>query len=284
MNYPAATTYHRRITHIPASVRYTVRRGTFPGILLLLLSSCTSTEVINANAAPAYHSESEIAENLLLDVGVSPLDPNIPDSEKQIEKKNIVPDVRRAESIFIAYHLKDTLELTGNWGAVRVVPKDSSVVDIKIKGRIINSDGEMLKAKITATDSTGRVWLNKEYSDSASKLTYKNRLKEDPFQDFYNNIANDLLAARSKLSDDDLLTLRNVSSIKFAKSLSPDAFADYIEESRSGKTTIQQLPAADDPMFTRIARVKESEYMFIDTLDDYYASFYRDMEPSYHAC
>lgn len=264
------------------TLRHTVWQSSGLWILFFLLPACSSTQVINANASPALHSEEDIAEHLLLDIGIAVLDPGIPTTEEAIEKKGIVPDVRRAESRFIAYHLKDTLELTGNWGAVRVVPQDSTVVDIKIYGKILQSDGEMLKAKITATDSTGRVWLNKVYSDTASKLTYRHRLKEDPFQDFYNDIANDLLSARHKLSDDDLLTLRNVSAIKFAKSLSPYAFEDYIEESRRGKTVIVQLPAEDDPMFARIELIKEREYMFIDTLDDYYANFYREMEPSYH--
>jgi hypothetical protein len=259
-----------------------VSQGSILWLLFFLLQSCTSTQVIDANASPAIHSEEEIPEHLLLDIGIIVLDPGIPNSEEEIEKKGIVPDVRRAESRFIAYHLKDTLELTGNWGAVRVVPQDSSVVDIKINGRILLSDGEMLKAKIKATDSTGRVWLNRQYSDTASKLTYRNRLKEDPFQDLYNDIANDLLAARRKLANEDLQTLRSVSAIKFAKSLSPYAFDNYIEESRGGKAVITQLPADDDPMFARIDQIKEREYMFIDTLDDYYANFYREMEPSYH--
>jgi hypothetical protein len=266
---------------LPAGLRSVAQRSVL-WALVLLLQACTSTEVINANASPAIQSQEYISEELLLDIGIAVLDPGIPNSEEDIEKQGIVPDVRRAESRFIAYHLKDTLELTGNWGAVRVVPQDSTVVDLKIGGQILLSDGEQLKARISATDSTGRVWLNKQYSDTASKLTYRKRLKEDPFQDLYNNIANDLLEVRAKLSDEELQTLRNVSAIKFAKSLSPYAFDDYVEESRGGKAVIRQLPADDDPMFTRIDQIKDREYMFIDTLDDYYANFYREMEASYH--
>jgi hypothetical protein len=282
MNYIKPSNKDRRIPGGLIAGLYRASPGLILWISFLLLPSCTSTQVISANASPAIHSQEEVPEHLLLDIGIAVLDPGIPNSEEEIEKQGIVPDVRRAESRFIAYHLKDTLELTGNWGAVRVVPQDSTVVDIKINGQILLSDGELLKAKIIATDSTGRIWLKKQYSDTASKLTYRNRLKEDPFQDLYNDIANDLLAARRKLSDEDLLTLRNVSAIKFAKSLSPYAFADYIEESRGGKAVIAQLPADDDPMFARIEQIKDREYMFIDTLDDYYANFYREMEPSYH--
>ena len=35
-------------------------------------------------------------------------------------------EVRRAESRYMAFHLKDTLEQTGNWGIVRVVPSGAS--------------------------------------------------------------------------------------------------------------------------------------------------------------
>ena len=35
-------------------------------------------------------------------------------------------------------------------------------------------------------------------------------------------------------------------------------------------------------MLTRVAQIKEREYLFVDTLDDFYGQFYREMRPSYH--
>ncbi len=245
------------------------------------LTACTSTEVIDANSTPALQAQGEIAEHLLLDIGITEFDPGLPATEEAIAEQGIVPDVRRAESRFIAYHLKDTLELTGNWGAVRVVPEDLRAADLHISGKILVSDGELLEVRVSATDSAGRVWLDKDYEDTASKLSYKNRLNEDPFQDIYNEIANDLLAKRQSRKDEELETLRTISAIKFARSLSPYAFADYIEESRRGKIVISKLPAANDPMYARIQSIKEREYLFIDTLDELYANFYREMEKPY---
>jgi len=253
-------------------------------VSLALCGCVSSTTVIKANATPAIQAQEEIPEDLLVDVGITPFRPGIPDLEQAEEEEDsiVVPDVRRAESRFFAYHLKDTMELTGNWGAVRVTPEDSSVVDLTISGEIKLSDGEQIKVDVKAVDSTGRVWIDKEYADTSSKFSYRNQQREDPFQDFYNSIANDLLAFRQTLTATELQTTRRISSLQFAISLSPDAFDAYIEQGSGGKVTIKQLPAENDPMLARIDKIKQREYLFIDTLDDYYAKFYADMELPYH--
>lgn len=247
---------------------------------IAILSSCSSTEVIKANSTPAIQAQVELPPHLYMDIGILPLEPNIPATEKEQIKKFVVPDVRRAESQFIAYHLKDTLEQTGNWGAVRVTPNVSEAVDLVVSGIILISNGETLKVKLKATDSTGKVWVSKEYRDLASKYSYKG-INEDPFQDLYNDFANDILRYRESLSEQRISTIRQTSSLIFAKSLAPDAFGQYIKVSRSGQTSITQLPADQDRMLGRVSKIKEREYLFVDTLDEYYGQFYRDMKESY---
>jgi len=249
-------------------------------LLSLCLTACTSTQIIKANSTPAKQSTEQIPPELLLDIGILPLDPGIPSSDEEIEKNLIVPDVRRAESQYIAYNLKDTLELTGNWGAVRVVPEPSEAVDLTVTGKILLSDGERLQAKITATDSRGRTWINDTYEDVASKYSYE-RVNEDPFQDFYNDIANDLLKVRSRMGQNDIAEIREISKLKYANDLSPDAFGQYLDQ-RGKRTVVKQLPSDDNTMLARIDRIKQREYLFIDTLDDYYGKFYREMKPSYN--
>ena len=251
-------------------------------LFLALVTGCASTTVIKANATPAIQAEEQLPEALLMDIGIIPFDPGIPEEEQELEDGLIVPDVRRAESRYFAYHLKDTLELTGNWGAVRVTPEDSSAVDLIVSGEIKLSDGEQIKANVKVVDTTGRVWVDKKYEDISSKFSYRNQRKEDPFQDFYNAIANDLLAFRQTLTATELQTVRRVSALKFAAALSPEAFDEYIATDRRGKVEIKQLPADNDPMLARIDKIKQREYLFIDTLDDYYAKFYSDMELPYH--
>lgn len=243
------------------------------------MSGCTTTEIVKANSTPPRQSDVYMPPDLLLDIGILPLDPGIPKSEEEVQEELIIPDVRRAESQYIAYHLKDTLELTGNWGAVRVTPQRSQTVDIDISGKILLSDGERLEARITAVDSTGRTWIDKTYKDNASKYSY-DETREDPFQDFYNQVADDLLKYRDRLDKEQIATIRQVSALKYARYLSPDAFGDYLTE-RGNRTLIDQLPADDNAMLDRVEKIKQREYLFVDTLDDYYGKFYRDMKPSY---
>lgn len=248
-------------------------------VLALFVGGCTTTEVVTANSTPARQSTGTIEDSQRLDISITPLDPGLPDTEEEMEKNYIVADVRRAESQFIAYQLKDTLELTGNWGAVRVTPEPSEAADLVVAGKILLSDGERLRARIKVVDAVGRSWLDKDYEDVASKYSY-NRPKEDPFQDFYNNIADDLLDFRERLTNADITEIRQVAKLRYARSLSPDAFGVYLEDHR-GRTSIKQLPAENNPMLARVDRIKEREHLFVDTLDDYYGKFYREMRPSY---
>ena len=250
--------------------------------ILILMSSaaCTTTHVVNSNSKPALQSSTIIPEDELIDIGIEPFDPGLPEDPEDYEKALIVPDVRRAESSFIAYHLKDTLEMTGNWGAVRVTPEPSNAVDLHVRGRILVSDGEVLHVEITALDATGNVWFKKNYDDMASKFNYEKPI-EDPFQDLYNDIANDLLATREKLSRGQILNVKTVANLKFASDLAPDAFGTYLDASKKGELSVSQLPAANDSMMQRVDRIKEQEYLFVDTLDDYYSRFHREMRPSY---
>ena len=266
-------------TEITAPVRPLCLKLLSVAIGVFLLGACTTTEIIHSNSTPANQTQLLTPADLMIDIGILPLDTNIPDSEDEIEKQLIIPDVRRAESQYIAYHLKDTLEQTGNWGAVRVTPQTSAAVDLTVSGKIIQSDGERLKIRLSAIDSTGRVWVNQLYDDQASKYSYDTVL-EDPFQDSYNAFANDLLLYREALNDDNLREVRRVTSLKYAKSLAPDSFSGYLQE-KAGRTQIVQLPAREDSMLKRVNLIRDREYLLVDTLDDFYSKFYRDMKPSY---
>ncbi len=100
--------------------------------------------------------------------------------------------------------LRNTLETSAQWGAVRVAPESVQFVDVAVDGRIIESTGKQLVLEITARDAAGRIWLDdKRYEGEADIGSYKTdaALKaRDPFQNVYRGIANDLLLARAKLA------------------------------------------------------------------------------------
>lgn len=250
---------------------------------LLSMASCSTQQVVKENATSASVAQQEVPENQLLDVSVVIFDPGLPATEKEIEDEGVFPEVRRAEARFIPYKLKETLQTTGYWGAVRVLPDDRVITDLQITGRIIESNGETLKIAVRAVDATGRVWLDKKYEDTASKFAYKGHVAGniDPFQDIYNEISNDLVAARLKLAGNEIERVRQVSQLRFATELSPYAFESYLSRDKRGNYSVVKLPADDDEMIARLRKVQEREYMLVDTLDEYYARFNTDMQMPY---
>jgi hypothetical protein len=105
----------------------------------------------------------------------------------------------------------------------------------------------------------------------------------DPYQDVFNEIANDLAAARDKLTAAQRHELRNVSGMRYAADLSPDAFKGYVADDGKGRYVLNRLPADDDPMFDRTQRVRQRERLFLDTLDQHYEKFYVDASDSYNS-
>ncbi len=252
-------------------------------LLALLLGACSSQQVVKENATRATVAQQAVPETQLLDVAVQVFDPGLPATDKEIEEAGLFPEVRRSEARYVPYQLKETLQTTGYWGAVRVVPDARTVTDLQVTGRIIKSHGESLELAVRAVDASGRVWLDKTYADTASKFAYKGHIagNVDPFQDIYNEISNDLVTARSQLSDKEIARIRDVARLRFATELSPYAYGDYLSQDRKGRYKVLKLPAADDPMMSRLAKVQEREYMLVDTLDEFYARFHADMKLPY---
>lgn len=251
------------------------------GAMTFLFTSCTSTEIVTANSAPPVQLVSSINDSDRLDILVLPFDPNL-DTLAEANQGDIPisADVRRAESRYIAFHLKDTLEQTGNWGIVRVVPSAADHHAVTVTGTIIESDGEQLHAEVTAKDATGRLWFSRTYQDIASKYGYQS-LQEDPFQDFYNDIANDLVRAYQSLSTRDIRQIQQVANLQFAANLAPLAFEGYLTATKRGEILINQLPASNDASMLRVNRLRAQDDLLTDTLDDFYLKFYRDIKPSY---
>ena len=253
-------------------------------ISLIGLGGCVSHTVRTVDMTPPKQFQGVQSEDQLLDVGIAILDPNIPDTfDEQIEEL-VHPDLRRAEAQFIPYFAKNLLQSTGNWGAVRVVPRPTHAVDVTVTGRIVESDGERLTLEITVIDARGVEWFTNTYHSLASKYAYSETIPPDidPFQANYKNLADDMLAYRQSLDEQTVREIRATAEMKFARDFAPDAFATHVRDLPNGDFELLRLPAPDDPMLERVRRVREREYLFIDTLDEYYANFHRNMYRPYH--
>jgi hypothetical protein len=258
-------------------------------ILATAVSGCVVHETRPLPRINATQANHEISGDELLDVAVHEFDPGIPPeiakNEQALNKKRIYPDIRRAESRYVATLLRGTLESSGQWGAVRVVPESVQFVDVQVSGTIIESTGAKLALQVTVKDSTGRVWVNnKHYESSADIGSYKTdaALKaRDPFQNVYSEVANDMLAAREALLVQDRRDIRRVTQLEFAKDLAPQAMDGYLVHDQKGLTRVTRLPAVDDPISTRIDRIRERDSNVIDTVNGYYANFADQMSDSY---
>jgi len=231
----------------------------------------------------AIQADQPVPEAALFDVGIQVFETAAISAEAAREKSTD-PKILEAEARFIPFHLKKTLQQAGQWGAVRVVPARAEEVDVNVSGKLIESNGEKLRVEIKVVDATGRLWFHNEYVAEATDQSYEaldKKQDRDPYQDLYNTIANDLLAYRQQLKEREISAIRQVALLKFARSVAPYAFAPYLVQERDGLFKVSKLPADDDPMFERVNRIRAREYMFIDTVNNFYGNLYDDMRRPY---
>ena len=93
---------------------------------------CAVSRTVDYEDVDIERAETEVSVNQLIDVGIMIFDPGIPKTAKEQQKELVFPDVRRAEARYMPYHLKNTLEGTGFWGSVWVIPGRSDAVDLLV--------------------------------------------------------------------------------------------------------------------------------------------------------
>lgn len=257
----------------------------------LALTGCMTHEVRPVEKIHPVQARGQIPAAELLDVAVREFDANVPQdaaaNEEDLAKRRIFPEIRKAESKYLAGLLRSTLESSGQWGAVRVVPASVEFVDVVVDGRILASTGKDLALEITARDSAGRVWIDhRRYESGADIGSYKTTaaLKaRDPFQNVFSRIANDLLAAREALGAAAREELRHVTHLRFGADVAPEAMQSFLAKDAAGLQRVARLPAANDPFEVRVARIRERDAGVVDTVDRYYANFSEQMQDSYGA-
>ena len=108
----------------------------------------------------------EPADDELLNVSIRIFDPGKLPADPD-KRRGLAPEIREAEARFAPIHLKHTLQRTGYWGAVRVVPDDDIGSELLVRGKIVLSDGESVVLEIEAVDARNRVWYRRTYAETA---------------------------------------------------------------------------------------------------------------------
>jgi hypothetical protein len=274
-----------------------IRRSCAPICLALLLGGCASAPPPEPAGPPPVGNVSllianeEPAEARALDIGVQVFTSQAGDDAVARTGAEIFSQIRKTETQYLPVALRSTLVESKQWGIVRVLPEADPSMDLYLEGRILASDGVNLTLHIRATDSTGRLWLDKVYTDVARVADYPDAAPalldrgltfgEDPFQDIYSAISNDLLAFQQSLTQEGLERIQNVSQLRYASDLSPEAFSRYLQEDEQGLLMVNRLPARNDPLLGNVADIQARNDVFIDTIDEYYEALYQDVKPIY---
>lgn len=251
---------------------------------LLLQAACTTTSGGRRNIEESViidKSLTEVPESRLLNASIEVFDPGtLPDDEK--EANGLSMDIRNAEARYIPETLRTTMEKTGYWGAVRVVPKGVKSGELLVAGIILESNGLQLDLQITASDASGRKWFTRAYRGGVEAAYYQSSgLSGEVFQPLYNTIANDLASFLKQLSDDDITSIRRIAELRFAADIAPDAFDGYLDLDETGEFRVVHLPSVDDPMYGRVQAIQERDLMMVDTLNGHFDNFHREMQQPY---
>lgn len=280
------------------------------GVLAAGLSACASnypTRMVSNAETPVDRPATPPADAELLSVRIEAFDAgSMPEDPNQA--RGLSTEIRSAESYYIPVQLKNTMQRSGHWGSVRVVPKGMREGEVVVAGRILESDGEMLKVHIDVRDAAGVPWFSREYESVIDTAAYRKAEQGgvDAFQNLYNRMANDIAAHRKTLKPEDGSSIRKVADLRFASEFAPDVFGPYLQRgeekaapqgdmqrlvaylksgpsagTRTPAYTVVRLPAEDDPIVQRVARIRAREEFLVDTLDQQYDGLARGVSPAY---
>jgi hypothetical protein len=147
----------------------------------------------------------------------------------------------------------------------------------------LQSDGRTLEIKVKVQDSTNRPWFTRTYEEQVSRFAYdaEIRRRQEPFQNVYNRVVNDMQKHLARQDLNALRQIRTVSELRFARRFAPDAFSDYLASDARERYSIKHVPAIDDPVLQRVRRIRVRDAMFLDHPQGFYQKFDQDMANSY---
>ncbi|HCP00343.1 MAG: hypothetical protein CL573_08585 [Alphaproteobacteria bacterium] len=217
-----------------------------------------------------------------LDVVVPVFDPGLSDAGQSYEEEGVWPELRRAEANRFALKLKEALEKTGAFGAVRVTPDASATGDLYVEGEILESNGGDVEIRIEVTDISGTRWFVRDFDHSVSSGFHKNTRNEgvDPYDPVFEEAANRVALELDDYSIAELNNLSRLTELRFGSNFTEEAFAEHL---KAGRNTVSLLsfPSDSDPMLERTRAVRVRDQLFVDGLQEHYRAFSVEMQDSY---
>ncbi len=258
-------------------------------ISMHLLVACAPSTIKSVPTGPQPSSsynqaEAERYQGVKLDVVIPVFSPGLSDAEANYEEEGIWPELRRAEANRFAYQLKQALDDSGMFGAVRVTPNSTASGDLYVLGEIIESNGQEVEFSLNAVDASNKQWLNETIDHEVHEGFYKNPRNEglDPYQPVFDKAAAVIIEALLKQQQGQLAQLKSIADLRFASSFNEQAFSDYLDTS-GRQIELIGLPSDADPMFERVKSIRVREQLFVDNLQQNYGNFSEQMDDSYLA-
>lgn len=217
-----------------------------------------------------------------LDVIVPVFDPGLSKSAEEYKEEGVWPELRRAEANRFALKLKEALEDTGAFGAVRVTPDQTATGDLYVLGRILESNGEDVEIQVRVLDVTGDTWFTRSFEHEVDAGFHKNPRNEglDPYDPVFEEAANRIALELEDYDVADLTNLQRVTELRFGSSFTEEAFAEHLNT--NGRTVeLVSFPSELDPMLERTRAIRVRDQLFVDGLQDNYRAFSADMQDSY---
>ncbi len=262
-------------------------------ILTFFLSGCATHNRTTSTVGPLPSSSysksySKAVKNQpatpgpLLEVIIPVFDPGLPEDMSEEDAKDVWPELRRAEANRFALKMKEALEATGKFGAVRVTPDGSATGDLYILGRIEASNGKEAAMEIEVVDISGKRWLEKSFEHEVSPDFHRDQRNKgiDPYDPLFEKAAAKIVEELSDHSLQELSDLQYIADLRFGTNFSEETFMPYME-TRGNIFSLVSKPSDNDPMLVRVRAIRVRDQLFIDSLQDNYASFSDQMNESY---
>lgn len=257
---------------------------------VLLFSGCASNNTkLSTSVGPSLSSSyseqkgiNSVPSRPKLDVIIPVFDPGLPQDPDDYEDENIWPEIRRAEANRFAYKLKEKLDETGQFGSVRVTPDRTATGDLYILGQIKESNGEEVEVAIEVIDISSRKWLDESFDHEVSDAFHKNYRNKgkDSYDPLFEKIAAQIVEELEDHESKELEDLHYLSDIRFGANFADSKFMQYIEI-KEDQFKLESKPSDLDPMFRRVKAIRVRDQLFIDGLQNNYASFSSKMNDSY---
>ncbi len=217
-----------------------------------------------------------------LDVIIPVFDPGLPEAGKEYETEGLWPELRRAEAIRFAVKLKETLEATNEFGAVRVTPDKSATGDIYVLGKIAESNVEDVEFELQVFDVSGKRWMYDSFDHEVSASFHKNyRNKgQDPYDPAFKAAAKAIVEELTYHETAQLEEVRQLTDLRFGANFIEEAFISHLTVV-DGQYTLASYPSDSDPMLMRTKAIRVRDQLFVDGLQDNYRAFSEKMQTSY---